>query len=89
MRWAGSRSFSLYLVHEPIVVASAFALGGTASVALLAAIAVPVSLVAADGFFRVAERPIHRWSRAFGLWVEARVSAVSAASRRSRFPGSA
>jgi peptidoglycan/LPS O-acetylase OafA/YrhL len=88
MRWAGSRSFSLYLVHEPIVVASAFALGGTANVALLAAIAVPVSLVAADGFFRVAERPIHRWSRAFGQWVEARVSALSAASRRSRSPGS-
>jgi len=89
MQWAGSRSFSLYLVHEPIVVASAFALGGTASVALLAAIAIPVALVAADGFFRVAERPIHRWSRALGLWVESKVSAAAAASRRSRFQGSA
>ncbi len=89
MQWAGSRSFSLYLVHEPIVVAAAFALGGTMSVALLAAVAMPVALLAAEGFFRVAERPVHRWSRAFGLWVEARVSALSAASRRSRFPGSA
>ncbi len=89
MQWAGSRSFSLYLVHEPIVVAGAFALGGTASVALLAAVGVPLALVAAEGFFRVAERPMHRWSRALGLWVESRVSAGAAASRRSRSPGSA
>jgi peptidoglycan/LPS O-acetylase OafA/YrhL len=89
MQWAGSRSFSLYLVHEPIVVAAAFALGGTMSVALLAAVAMPVALLAAEGFFRVAERPVHRWSRALGLWVEARVSALSAASRRSRVPDSA
>lgn len=74
---------------EPIVVAAAFALGGTASVALVAAIAVPVALLAAEGFFRVAERPMHRWSRAFGLWVEARVSLRSAVLRRSRVPDSA
>jgi peptidoglycan/LPS O-acetylase OafA/YrhL len=89
MQWAGSRSFSLYLVHEPIVVAAAFALGGTASVVLVAALAVPVALVAAEGFFRVAERPMHRWSRAFGQWVEARVSGGAAVSRRSRVPDSA
>jgi peptidoglycan/LPS O-acetylase OafA/YrhL len=89
MQWAGTRSFSLYLVHEPIVVATAFVLGGTMSVALLAAVAIPMGLLGSELFFRVAERPMHRWSRALGLWVEARLSPRPAASRRSRLPGSA
>jgi peptidoglycan/LPS O-acetylase OafA/YrhL len=66
VQWAGSRSFSLYLVHEPIVVAVAFALGGRAPVLLLAAAAIPAAVVAAELFFRVAERRIHRWSRRLG-----------------------
>jgi peptidoglycan/LPS O-acetylase OafA/YrhL len=66
MQWAGSRSFSLYLVHEPIVVSAALALGGRASFAVLAAVAVPCALLAAEVFFRVAERPIHRLSRRLG-----------------------
>ena len=36
MQAVGRRSFSLYLVHEPIVVATAFALGGRPSTLLLA-----------------------------------------------------
>jgi peptidoglycan/LPS O-acetylase OafA/YrhL len=66
MQWVGSRSFSLYLVHEPIVVCAALALGGTAGLLPVAAIAIPVALLAAEGFFRVAERPMHRWSRRLG-----------------------
>ena len=37
MQFVGRRSFSLYLVHEPIVVATAFALGGRPSTWLLLA----------------------------------------------------
>jgi peptidoglycan/LPS O-acetylase OafA/YrhL len=66
MQWTGARSFSLYLVHEPIVVSAAFALGGRASIVALAAIAVPVALLAAEVFFRAAERPIHGLSRRVG-----------------------
>ncbi len=75
MQWLGSRSFSLYLVHEPIVVAAAFALGASAGVAPVAAVAVPLALVAAEVFFRVAERPIHHLSRALGIAVERRLGA--------------
>jgi peptidoglycan/LPS O-acetylase OafA/YrhL len=75
--------------HDPPTGRSAWTVGNRAVKALLAAVAMPVALLAAEGFFRVAERPVHRWSRAFGLWVEARVSALSAASRRSRVPDSA
>lgn len=55
----GQRSFSLYLVHEPIVVSVAFTL--RASDALqVALVAVPLSLVAAEAFYRLVERPSHR-----------------------------
>jgi len=70
MQWVGSRSFSLYLVHEPIVVTAALALGGRASVVAVAAVAVPLALLAAEGFFRVAERPLHRLSRRVGVLSE-------------------
>ncbi|WP_209560706.1 acyltransferase [Frigoribacterium sp. PvP032] len=62
-RWAGIVSFSLYLVHEPIVIAFASAWPG--SNAALAA-AVLVSLCTGTGFFLLVERPSHRLARALG-----------------------
>jgi peptidoglycan/LPS O-acetylase OafA/YrhL len=62
LQWLGSRSFSLYLVHEPIVVACAFTVGRSAPW-ITAAVAVPSALVIAELFFRFVERPSHRLAR--------------------------
>ena len=66
VRWLGSRSFSLYLVHEPIVVALAFALGGRPGVGTLLLIAVPLSLLVAEVFWVVVENPSIKAARALG-----------------------
>ena len=67
LRWLGSRSFSLYLVHEPIVVSVAMLLGiGWQRTVIL--ITVPIALVAADLFFRLIERPSHQIARWIGLF---------------------
>lgn len=58
LQWLGTRSFSLYLVHEPIVVSIGFA-SHIGNPFLIAAIAIPASLAAAELFFRCAERPGH------------------------------
>jgi peptidoglycan/LPS O-acetylase OafA/YrhL len=65
-QWLGKRSFSLYLVHEPIVVSVALLLGGRVAAPVILAIALPVSLAAAALFFRVVELPSHRLARAVG-----------------------
>jgi peptidoglycan/LPS O-acetylase OafA/YrhL len=62
-QWVGTRSFSLYLVHEPIVVSSAALWPGLPVLAHLAVV-LPVSLLAAHGFHRAVEAPAHRLSRA-------------------------
>jgi peptidoglycan/LPS O-acetylase OafA/YrhL len=62
VQWLGSRSFSLYLVHHPIVVACTGALHRPGLVVLLVT-AVPVSFLAAEAFFRAVERPAHRVAR--------------------------
>jgi len=57
MRWLGSRSFSLYLVHEPIIVTLAFVWRLASVPAWFVVVGVTCSLVAAEGFFRAVERP--------------------------------
>ena len=69
--WLGSRSFSLYLVHEPILVATAFALHSP-TLPLLAVVAVPLALAMTEAFYRVVERPGHALARAVRARVEAR-----------------
>lgn len=64
--WLGRVSFSLYLVHEPIVVATSFVVGPDYSPWLAAAIAVPASLVIAELFYRLVEAPSHRLSQRIG-----------------------
>jgi peptidoglycan/LPS O-acetylase OafA/YrhL len=62
VHWLGTVSFSLYLVHEPIVIATAFLLGpGWGWLTL--PIAAPVSVLAAWLFFRFVERPSHRLAK--------------------------
>ena len=61
-QWLGSRSFSLYLVHEPVVVALAFALGLPGFPVLLGVAAV-AALIAAELCHRALERPSHQAAR--------------------------
>jgi peptidoglycan/LPS O-acetylase OafA/YrhL len=80
MSWAGRRSYSLYLVHSPIVVALAFAAGGRMSLGYLLA-ALSLSLVAAAGFFRFVEAPAHRFARRLA---SARLAGLFSARERDR-----
>lgn len=71
MAWLGSRSFSLYLVHFPVLLAFTYGLG-VPSLGVLLALAVPASLLAAEAFHRVVERPCHALARAATAQVGAR-----------------
>lgn len=75
VQWLGARSFSLYLVHEPVVVAVGYLTGWTSPVVLL--LTVPVSLGLAEVFFRGIERPSHRLARRVGSMVQSRDRAVA------------
>ena len=82
-QWLGSRSFSLYLIHEPLVISVALLLGPRWA-PLTIVIAVPVSLLAADAFYRGVERPTHRLSRVLGEMVtKAATSDLSRAGRHA------
>ncbi|HEY5194086.1 MAG TPA: acyltransferase [Solirubrobacteraceae bacterium] len=92
MQWTGKRSYSLYLVHEPLVVALAFALGGRSSAVLFVPLAVVLSLAACAGFFRLVEYPSHRFARWLGAYAgqanERRLSPSAAgAGHGGRPPG--
>ena len=65
LRWLGVRSFSLYLIHEPIVVSVALLLGRRQP-AFLLAVVLPVALLLADLFYRFAEGPSHRFAQRVG-----------------------
>lgn len=56
LRWLGKISFSLYLIHEPIVVSVALALETTSPI-IVFAISLPLSLLVAVVFFRLIEDP--------------------------------
>lgn len=65
LQWLGSRSFSLYLIHDPIVSTAAFILGPGVSPFLVLAITLPAGLAVAEIFFRLIERPSHM----FAAWI--------------------
>lgn len=73
IQWLGVRSFSLYLIHEPIVVSIVFFLHATNPVQV-ALFAVPLSLLAGEVFFRSVERPSHRLAGLVGRAVTNRGS---------------
>jgi peptidoglycan/LPS O-acetylase OafA/YrhL len=71
VQWAGTISFSLYLVHAPIVIFSRYAFA-TLPLPAVIAIAIALSLVVAVAFYWAVESRAHAWSR----WAGASVSAV-------------
>jgi peptidoglycan/LPS O-acetylase OafA/YrhL len=66
LQYLGSRSFSLYLVHEPVVVAYAFALHGRPGLIGLLTVALPVALVLSEAFYRLVEQPSLNIARRLG-----------------------
>jgi peptidoglycan/LPS O-acetylase OafA/YrhL len=62
LQWLGKRSFSLYLIHFPIVISTGILLGSFSRFAIV--IAIPLSLLAAHLFFALVEGPSHRFSQA-------------------------
>lgn len=66
-RWLGRVSFSLYLVHVPILIAVANVVGpGTADWLVTVGVTLVLSLVAAELFYRFVEMPAHRLSKRVG-----------------------
>lgn len=69
----GTISFSLYLVHRPVMIALAFTTGLGAISAL---IEVVVALLVATGFYLVCERPFHKLSQRVARSARAESSAI-------------
>lgn len=61
MAGVGAISFSLYLVHYPMLAAVDYLSGG--QLWALIAIGIPSSFAAAFAFFRLVEQPSHRLAR--------------------------
>lgn len=72
-QWLGRVSFSLYLVHLPIILAGVTLLRSV-SLPLALAVSVAASFVAAELFHRYVEQPSHRLSIAAGRAVERRIA---------------
>lgn len=70
-KWLGQRSFSLYLVHFPIVLAIATLIGPEDVWAVLA-LGIAASLLAAESFYRVVEHPSHLLAQRVGQIVQRR-----------------
>lgn len=75
-QWLGRVSYSLYLVHAPLIGTLAF-LWGSENWALVAAVALPGSLLLAGLFHRVVEAPSHQLSRLVGRAVSRRPASSS------------
>ncbi|MEA1262399.1 MULTISPECIES: acyltransferase family protein [unclassified Microbacterium] len=76
MVFLGTISFSLYLVHRPIMIAMGFAIGVGAVPAILTVVA---SFAIAIGFYYAFERPIHRLARRLNRSIQRRESAGASA----------
>ena len=75
MRWLGTRSFSLYLVHEPLIVAAGNLAGAAGlPVRLVIPGAILIALLMTEIFFRLVEAPSHRLARTFSSWISGRQS---------------
>ncbi|MFT4110586.1 acyltransferase family protein [Propionicimonas sp.] len=80
VQWLGAISFSLYLVHEPVVISLAFLLGDQ-RLWLAAPLGIGASIALAVIFRRLIEVPSHRLARWVGAGVRDR------AVRRAALPG--
>ena len=76
IQWLGRRSYSLYLIHEPIVIALAFALGGPSFWVLLP-VATGASLLVTTLFHRAVEQPSQQLSRAAAARVRTRTTGAA------------
>lgn len=85
-QWLGRVSFSLYLVHLPIILAGVTLLRSV-SLPLALAVSVAVSLVVAELFYRYVEQPSHRLSMAVGRAVERRTRPDAAVDTPDRQDG--
>jgi len=65
VRWLGRISFSLYLVHVPILVGVANVVG-PGRWGLTVALALPIAVIVAELFTRLVEQPAHRLSKRAG-----------------------
>jgi peptidoglycan/LPS O-acetylase OafA/YrhL len=74
-QWLGTVSFSLYLVHVPVIVTVAYVVGDR-SWWLVGLVGVPLSVLAAWAFHAAVERPSHRLARRTGRLVDAVISRV-------------
>lgn len=74
LQFLGAISFSLYLVHVPIIIFSTYLFAGHAwYVPLL--FAIPLAVLVAVGFMWLIEKRSHGWSKAVGSWASARYRA--------------
>ena len=71
LEWLGTRSFSLYLTHFPLVIGLAFVIPPS-NLLLYGLVSVGCSLLLAEAFTRVIEQPSHRLSKHVGLAVYSR-----------------
>ena len=62
LQWLGKVSFSLYLIHEPIVIAARFATQSLSPWVGMA-ISLPTALMVAAIFYRLVEQPCHRLAK--------------------------
>ena len=69
--WLGTISFSLYLIHEPILMSIAFHFEEP-NAAVVLAVGLPLSLFIAWGFHLLIEGPSNTFSRAVGKFVATR-----------------
>lgn len=76
---AGKLSFSLYLIHEPIVIAVAHLLG-TDHMGWVLPVAVPISLLGSWAFYAAVEGPSHEAAKRIGAWVDQRQVSRSGAT---------
>ncbi|WP_022882121.1 acyltransferase family protein [Gryllotalpicola ginsengisoli] len=67
--WLGERSFSIYLVHGPIVVSLAYHLAHAVLPWAMLVTALPLAIVAGHFFYRFVEHPLHGFSRRIGAAV--------------------
>ena len=84
-QWLGARSFSLYLVHEPVVVAAALLLPPAWGAWPAAAVGVVLALAVSALFYVTVERPSITLSRRAGRWPRASGVRRDATLRIGRF----
>lgn len=65
-QWLGDRSFSLYLVHLPVVVAVSAFLGGQPHLGGVLILSALIAFPLAAAFHRYVEQPAHRLARGIG-----------------------